>query len=139
MASTIASTLAVAAAVTTTPTTVVATVELAMAVPTVAAVAATAVAVAPAAPTMAVIKAKMNPPCTAFPCLLLSLFVILFRLVLINLFRLSRSMLGLGQFPLTWRCTTPSSFTRTYFCILCRQLGSRSVYARAGIFPTVSA
>ena len=100
MASMIASTLAVAAAVTTLPTTAVATVEQAMAVPTVAAVAATAVAVVPAAPTMpaikAVVAAKMNPPCTAFPCLLLSDFVILFRLVLINLFRLSRSIFNAG-------------------------------------------
>ena len=45
-------------------------------------------------------------------------------------------MLRLGQFPLTGTCTAPSSCTRRYFCILCRQLGSRSVYAHAGIFPT---
>ena len=68
-----------------------------MAVPTVA---ATDVAVVPAAPTIPAIKAtvaaKMNPPCTAFPCLLLNLFVNLFRLVLINLFRLSRSISNAG-------------------------------------------
>ena len=90
MASTIASTLAVAAAVITPQ-------RLAMAVPTVA---ATAVAVVPAAPTMPAIKAtvaaKMNPPCTAFPCLLLRLCVILFRLVLIILFRLSRTIFNAG-------------------------------------------
>ena len=71
MTSTMASTVAVAAAFTTPLTTAVATVELAMAVPTVAAVAATAAAVVPAAPTMPAIKAaasaEMNPSCTVFP------------------------------------------------------------------------
>ena len=77
MASTIASTLAVAVAVTTPPTTdgdggadggCLLLWRL-----------------SPAAPTMPAIKAevaaKMNQPCTAFPCLLLRLCVILFRLV----------------------------------------------------------
>ena len=57
MASTTASTLAVAAAVTTPPTTAEATVELAIAVPTVAAVAATAV---PAVLAAAVMLAPME-------------------------------------------------------------------------------